>query len=68
MSRATICKKNQLNRSYESQVMIKKFKYKSIWKQNLKLQKVDLISSLDRGDHKEEFGIGFVEFGQTSKK
>ena len=39
-SRASLCKKNQLRRSYKTQVMIKRrFKFKSVWKQILNFQK-----------------------------
>ena len=60
-SRASICKKNQLNRSYRTQVMIKgslnvnlnKFK---IWK----FQKVDVTGSLDRWKQDKTIGAGFI--------
>ena len=68
-SRALICKKNQLNRSYETQVTIKRrFKFKSDLIQILKFQKHVWVGLLDRGDRNEEVGVGFVGFGQTSKK
>ena len=63
------CKKNQLKRSYETQVMIK-------WSSNsnliliqiLNFQKHVWVGLLDRGDHNEDVGVGFAEFGLTSKK
>ena len=41
-----------------------------IWSNsNFKLLKKHVwVGLLDRGDHNEEVGVGFVEFGQTSKK
>ena len=46
-----------------------KFKYKSVWIQNLKISKnLFKLVLLDRGDQDEEVGVGFVGFGQTSKK
>ena len=45
-----------------------KFEYKSGLIQILKFQKHVWVGLLDRGDHNEEAGIGFVGFGQTSKK
>ena len=44
----------------------KKFEYKS--EQNSKFEKHVWVGLLDRGDHNEEVGVGFVGFGQTSKK
>ena len=68
-SRASICKKNQLKRSYETQVTIKRrFKFKSVWIQILNFPKYVQVVLLDRGDYNEEVGVGFVGFGQTSKK
>ena len=32
------------------------------------MQKDVWVGLLDRGDHNEEVGVGFVGFGQTSKK
>ena len=34
----------------------------------LKLSKHVQVILLDRGDHNEDVGVGFVGFGQTSKK
>ena len=49
--------------------MIKRrFKFKSVLNQILKFQKHVWVGLLDRGDHNEEVGVGFVGFGQTSKK
>ena len=45
-----------------------KFEYKSNLIQNLKLQKHVWVGLLDRGDHNEEVGVGFVGFGQTGEK
>ena len=52
------------NLSYEQ----KKFEFKSVWNQILNFQKHVWVGLLDRGDHNEEVGVGFVGFGQTSKK
>ena len=41
---------------------------KEVWKQILNLQKRIQVVLLDRGDHDEEVGVGFVGFGLTSKK
>ena len=45
-----------------------KFEFKSDLIQILKFQKHVWVGLLDRGDHNEEVGVGFVGFGQTSKK
>ena len=45
-----------------------KFEFKSDLIQILKFEKHVWVGLLDRGDHKEEVGIGFVRFGQTSNK
>ena len=45
-----------------------KFEYKSGLIQILKFQKHVWVGLLDRGDHNEEVGVGFVGFGQMSKK
>ena len=50
--------------SYEQ----KKFELKSVWNQILIFQKHVQVVLLDRGDHNEEVGVGFVGFGQASKK
>ena len=48
-SRASICKKNQPNQSYETQVMIKRSLNMNLNKfRNLKISKVDMTASLDR--------------------
>ena len=46
----------------------RRFKFKSGLIQILKFQKHVWVVLLDRGDHNEEVGIGFVGFGQTSEK
>ena len=51
------------NLSYEQ----KKFEYRSVSIQILKISKHVQVVLLDRGDHNEEVGVGFVGFGQTSK-
>ena len=45
-----------------------KFEFKSDLIQVLKFQKHVWVGLLVRGDHNEEVGVGFVGFGQTSKK
>ena len=45
-----------------------KFEYKSDLIQILNFQKHVWVVLLDRGDHNEEVGVGFIGFGQTSKK
>ena len=45
-----------------------KFEFKYGLIQILKFQKHVWVGLLDRGDHNEEVGVGFVGFGQTSKK
>ena len=45
-----------------------KFESKSDLIQNLKFQKHVWAGLLDRGNRNEEVGVGFVGFGQTSKK
>ena len=44
------------------------FETKSDLIQIVKFQKHVWVGLLDRGDHNEEVGVGFVGFGQTSKK
>ena len=44
-----------------------KFEFKSDLIQIFKFQKHVWVGLLDRGDHNEEVGVGFVGFGQTSK-
>ena len=57
-------KRIKLKRSYETQVTIKRrFKFKSDLIQILKFQKHVWVGLLDRGDHNEEVGVGFVGFG-----
>ena len=51
-------KKNQLNRNYETQVMIKKFEYES--EQISKFQKFDVTGSLDRWKQDEAIGASFI--------
>ena len=51
-------KKNQLNRNYETQVMIKKFEYES--EQISKFQKFDVTGSLDRWKQDKTIGAGFI--------
>ena len=46
----------------------KKFKFKSEQIQILNFEKHVPVGLLDRWDCSEDFGIGFIEFGQTSKK
>ena len=46
----------------------KKFEFKSVWNQILNLQKHVSVGYLDRGDHNEEVGVGFIGFGQTVEK
>ena len=68
-SRASLCKKNQLKRSYKTQVMIKRSSNTKLFEiQILNFQKHVQVVLLDRGEHNEEVGVGFVGFGQTSKK
>ena len=45
----------------------KKFEFKYDLIQILKFQKHVWVGLLDRGDHNEEVGVGFVGFGQMSK-
>ena len=45
-----------------------KIKFKSKYTQILNCQKHVQVRLLDRWDRSECFGVGFVEFGQTSKK
>ena len=45
-----------------------KFKFKSDQIQILNFQKHFWVGLLARGDHNEDVGVGFVEFGLTSKK
>ena len=45
-----------------------KFESKSDLIQILKFQNHFWVGLLDRGDHNKEVGVGFVGFGQTSKK
>ena len=45
-----------------------KFEFKSDLIQILNFEKHVQVVLLDRGDHKKEVGVGFVEFGLTSKK
>ena len=45
-----------------------KFETKSDLIQILKFQKHVWVGLLDRGDHNEDVSVGFVGFGQTSKK
>ena len=45
-----------------------KFEFKSDLIQILNFSKHVWVGLLDRGDHNEEVGVGFVGFGQTSKK
>ena len=45
-----------------------KFEFKSGLIQISKFQKHVWVGLLDRGDHNEDVGVGFVEFGLTSKK
>ena len=52
------------NSSYDQ----KKFESKSDLIQILQFQKHVCVGLLDRGDHNEEVGVGFVGFGQMSKK
>ena len=52
------------NLSYEQ----KKFEFKSNLIQILKFQKHVWVGLLDRGDHNEEVGVGFVGIGQTTEK
>ena len=52
------------NSSYDQ----KKFKFKYVWNQILNFQKHVQAEYLDRGGHNKEFGVGFIGFGQTSKK
>ena len=46
----------------------KKFEFKSDLIQILQFQKHVCVVLLDSGDHNEDVGVGFVGFGQTSKK
>ena len=41
----------------------KKFEFKSIWNQSLNFQESVQVDYLDRGDHNEKVGVGFVGFG-----
>ena len=52
------------NLSYEQ----KKFEFKSDLIQILKFQKHVWVVLLDRGDHNEEVGVGFIENGGTDNK
>ena len=45
-----------------------KFEFKSDLIQILNFQKHVWVGLLDRGDHNEDVGIGFVGFGLMSKK
>ena len=45
----------------------KKFEFKSVLIQILNFSKHVWVGLLDRGDHNEDVGVGFVGFGQTSK-
>ena len=46
----------------------KKFEFKSAWNQILNFQNHIQVVNLDKGEQDEDFGVGFTEFGQTSKK
>ena len=64
MSRASIWKKNQLNRSYKTQVMIKRSLNLNLFENKiLNFQKHVQVDYIDRGDHNEAVGVGFVRFG-----
>ena len=46
----------------------KKFKFKSAWNQILNFQNHVQVDYLERGEQDKDLGVGFTEFGKTSKK